>query len=395
MDKKIWLGIGILVVVAGGWYFSSGDGLKGSFYEESSGRSARNTETTERRDSSEIANEIAENNAGSVSAAPSTYVGHYYFTNKDTTIGEIYQAIGEKIPVPGSGGGFSAKGIGYLGQKIIYYDKGYLMYPVNIFGSGKVALLEQKIPKNRGIALYNEMSAISISDSPILRPPTAKPSNATTSAPLADNESGWVLMASKEAKLSDFVAPFKDRVISAFALTSKDKFEKVDVSSYVFGKYSLAWIRLGVKGAPLTPNLGKELPPQSIEVDTFAEMEEIDFGTEALPPLNEGAYVLGKWKNGYQWYRGTLGAVNSNGADINYNDGDKEQAVGWDKIADFDSHPESVKIGQAVVIFSDASGAYWSAKVKAINGDQITVTFDDDGKNKTVSMKKDLWVPVK
>lgn len=247
MNKKIWLVIGILAVVGIGWYFSSGAGLKGSFYDPSSRKI-----DLEKQASSQTLYKTREtkNTPPPTSAAP--YVGKYYFTDEDTTIGEIYNGTGAWV--------------------IAYYDNGYMLYPTTgPYYNAKKASWSQKIPKNRGIVIIRENES-KILFSNLLRPATAKPTEATTTAPLSDYESGWVLVASKEEKLSDYIAPFKDRVASVWAIQNGDKFgkvDKVDMENFLFEKYSMAWVKLVKKGESTSGVAGDMAPNIIIDPKSF------------------------------------------------------------------------------------------------------------------------------
>lgn len=125
--------------------------------------------------------------------------------------------------------------------------EGFYTYPKGPFNAtheiSQAALTSFMIPQNRVVVVISEMAASSYG----LLNGTAKPSAMWTSAPLADTNSGWVLVASKEASLAALTASYKDRVISAFALNGQETFQQVDPATYSLSSNSVVWLHLRPK----------------------------------------------------------------------------------------------------------------------------------------------------
>lgn len=119
-----------------------------------------------------------------------------------------------------------------------------------------------------------------------------------------------------------------------------------------------------------------------------------------------GDTVLGKFKDGFQWFPGKVSKVTTTDKtvwpgivvgkvtsySIDYDDGGKETSLSVSQVALFAEHPASVKEKQKVIIESpNTPGTYWNATVKLVEGKNVTVTYDDEVKDAKVDISK-VWV---
>lgn len=163
---------------------------------------------------------------------------NYLYADKDISMAEI------------------VKGIDPVAHKMLlaYYSPGeknmkagFYTYPKGPFKATneikKEDLVTFKIPKNRVVIVISEMasSAYGLFDNSI------SPSKALTSAPLGDNEYGWVLIASKEKNIATLTSAYQKRVLGAYVLKTQSDFQKVDPSTYKLNEESIFWLKLNTK----------------------------------------------------------------------------------------------------------------------------------------------------
>ena len=141
-------------------------------------------------------------------------------------------------------------------------SKGFHTYPAGPFGTLTTEIKKEDLSKitlarNSGVIMISRANGENYG---VLSANTAPTSAAFPTPLLPDDKSGWVLVAGN-GKLSDLLGASKDRVISTWALkdignsennTAKD-FEKVDMNTYAFSAYHLAWVNLLPKSAVVDP----------------------------------------------------------------------------------------------------------------------------------------------
>lgn len=124
-------------------------------------------------------------------------------------------------------------------------SKGFHTYPAGPFGTAtteikKDDLSKIKLAKNSGVIMISRAKGENYG---VLDPSVAPTSPSFPSPLLLDNESGWILV-SGNGKLADLIGTNKDRIISAWALKDPVTFEKVDMNTYAFSTYHVAWLNL-------------------------------------------------------------------------------------------------------------------------------------------------------
>lgn len=124
-------------------------------------------------------------------------------------------------------------------------SKGFHTYPAGPFGTAttetkKDDLSKIKLARNSGVIMISRVKGENYG---VLDPSVAPTSSSFPSPLLLDNESGWILV-SGNGKLADLIGTSKDRVISAWGLKDPVTFEKVDMNTYAFSTYHVAWLNL-------------------------------------------------------------------------------------------------------------------------------------------------------
>lgn len=172
---------------------------------------------------------------------------NYLFTDKETTMGEIFRGIdpmaNRLILAYYSSGEFGRA------QGFYTYAKGPFTDTYEIKAQDLNSFV---IPANRGVVVMTESDTVSYGlTSPVQMTPTAL-SVAANSAPMDARFGGWVLLPSNTSKISDMIALYKDRVVSVWNLTSRNTFEKVEnLERFALTRYFLVWIKL----APVRQNM--------------------------------------------------------------------------------------------------------------------------------------------
>lgn len=133
-------------------------------------------------------------------------------------------------------------------------SKGFHTYPAGPFGTATTEIKKDDLAKislarNSGVIMIAKVDSES---NGILDPSVAPTSSSFPTPLLPDDKSGWVLV-SGNGKLADLLGTNKDRVISAWALKDPTTFEKVDMSTYAFSTYHVAWLNLLPKSAVTNP----------------------------------------------------------------------------------------------------------------------------------------------
>ncbi len=172
---------------------------------------------------------------------------NYLFTDKETTMGEIF------------------RGIDPAANRLIlaYYSSGELGRAQGFYTFAKGPFKDTYeiktkdlnsfvIPANRGVVVMTERDTVSYGlTSPAQMTSTAL-SVAANSAPMDAKLRGWVLLPSNTSKISDMTALYKDRVLSVWHLTTRNTFEKVEnLERFALTRYFLVWIKL----APVRENV--------------------------------------------------------------------------------------------------------------------------------------------
>ncbi len=129
-------------------------------------------------------------------------------------------------------------------------SKGFHTYPAGPFGTATTEIRKDdfskiKLVKNSGVIMISRVKGENYG---VLDPSVAPTSSSFPSPLLLDNESGWILV-SGNGKLADLIGTNKDRVISAWGLKDPVTFEKVDMNTYAFSAYHVAWLNLLPKSA--------------------------------------------------------------------------------------------------------------------------------------------------
>jgi len=133
-------------------------------------------------------------------------------------------------------------------------SKGFHTYPAGPFGSATTEIKKDDLAKislarNSGVIMIAKVDSES---NGVLDPSVAPTSSSFPTPLLPDDKSGWVLV-SGNGKLADLIGTNKDRVISAWALKDPTTFEKVDMNTYAFSTYHVAWLNLLPKSAVTNP----------------------------------------------------------------------------------------------------------------------------------------------
>ncbi|MCX6733618.1 MAG: hypothetical protein NTX63_02285 [Candidatus Peregrinibacteria bacterium] len=133
-------------------------------------------------------------------------------------------------------------------------SKGFHTYPAGPFGTATTEIKKDDLAKislarNSGVIMISKLDSES---NGVLDPSVAPTLSSFPTPLLADDQSGWILV-SGNGKLADLLGTNKDRVISAWALKDPTTFEKVDMSTYAFSTYHVAWLNLLPKSAVTNP----------------------------------------------------------------------------------------------------------------------------------------------
>lgn len=164
---------------------------------------------------------------------------------------------------------YNPKAVGNRALFIMYsagqggLSKGFHTYPAGPFGTATTEIKKDdlsKVPlaRNSGVVI------LSRSDTEIygvLDPATA-PSGSYTGPFLPDDKGGWVLV-SGNGKLSDLIGASKDRIISAWTLKDATTFEKVDMNTFSFSTYHMAWLNLSPTA--IAPKITKVEPATAVQ----------------------------------------------------------------------------------------------------------------------------------
>lgn len=158
-------------------------------------------------------------------------------------------------------------------------SKGFHTYPAGPFGTAtteikKDDLSKIKLAKNSGVIMISRAKGENYG---VLDPSVAPTSSSFPSPLLLDNESGWILV-SGNGKLADLIGTNKDRIISAWALKDPVTFEKVDMNTYAFGAYHVAWLNLLPNTFVSTDNAPAAIAPK-ISTVAPASIAEGEVGT--------------------------------------------------------------------------------------------------------------------
>lgn len=133
-------------------------------------------------------------------------------------------------------------------------SKGFHSYPVGPFGAATKEIKKDDLSKitlarNSGVVMISKSNGENYG---VLDPSVAPTSSVFPTPLLPDDKSGWVLV-SGNGKLLDLLGTNKDRVISAWGLKDPTTFEKVDLNTYAFSTYHVAWVNLLPKSAVTDP----------------------------------------------------------------------------------------------------------------------------------------------
>lgn len=133
-------------------------------------------------------------------------------------------------------------------------SKGFHSYPVGPFGAATKEIKKDDLSKitlarNSGVVMISKSNGENYG---VLDPSVAPTSSVFPTPLLPDDKSGWVLV-SGNGKLLDLLGTNKDRVISAWGLKDPTTFEKVDLNTYAFSTYHVAWVNLLPKSAVVDP----------------------------------------------------------------------------------------------------------------------------------------------
>ncbi|MDA1060861.1 MAG: fibronectin type III domain-containing protein [bacterium] len=125
-------------------------------------------------------------------------------------------------------------------------EKTYFTYPKGPFGSatkivpGKLSY-EVKAGKAFTVIVRRDGEAYCMKSA-------NQKSSYPITKPLADDKSGWVLMAAHDSDLNKVILPYKDRVKSIYKMKDAENFEKVTDMNVKLKDYYVIWLKLGKKG---------------------------------------------------------------------------------------------------------------------------------------------------
>lgn len=98
-----------------------------------------------------------------------------------------------------------------------------------------------------------------------------------------------------------------------------------------------------------------------------------------------GHYAFAYWEADEYWYPAVIKAVDGDEITVEYDDGTTETT---DTASVIDV---TVSVGDEVECWSDDDEDYYEAVVSAVNGDDIQVTYDEDGSKETVDLSYLRW----
>lgn len=165
---------------------------------------------------------------------------NYLYTNKETTMGEIFRGIdpsANRLILAYYSSGERGRSQGFYTYAKGPFKDTYEIKPQDVD--------RFVIPANRGVVVMTERDTVSYGlMSPAQMTPTAL-SVAANSAPMDAKMGGWVLLPSNTSKISDMTSLYKDRVVSVWNLTSRNTFARVEnLNTFALTRYFLVWIKL-------------------------------------------------------------------------------------------------------------------------------------------------------
>lgn len=264
------------------------NGLKGSFVDTTQG--------TLQFDNTDITN-FASKQASlqAIYGNPATLVAgtNYLFANNDMTMADVYAAINpaaNRILLATYNLGENGNATGFY-----TYPKGPFKGTFDIehdtVNPQSGSLAKVLVKKNRAIVILAEKPSTVYG----LHNSVEEPINALTSALLpADNVNGWTLVALKSGKLTDVIAPFKDRVASLWLLNSQNAFDqKADISATsttTITNSHIAWVNLNTKAA-ITSGFSDSNPDPCIASNTCSTAPTLTLATPT-PTITQGQELV-------------------------------------------------------------------------------------------------------
>ncbi len=289
---------------------------------------------------------------------------NYLFTDKETTMGEIFRGIdpvaNRLILAYYSSGEFGRA------QGFYTYAKGPFTDTYEIKAQDLNSFV---IPANRGVVVMTEKDTVSYGlTPPVQMTPTAL-SVAANSAPMDAKLGGWVLLPSNTSRISDMIALYKDRVVSAWALTSRNTFERIENrDAFALTRYFLVWLKLApaqeVVVAPKEKMLIEYVrngvtTNQWFEGSLISEVNgsyTVELNGQLVNTVNDPTFSLSLSDNKLRLF----GKKNNVASVINPRAGDLE-------------------VNQLVVAKSPKTGRYWNAKILAKKADgTFTIGYKDE-----------------
>ncbi|MFJ5488661.1 tudor domain-containing protein [Hansschlegelia beijingensis] len=99
------------------------------------------------------------------------------------------------------------------------------------------------------------------------------------------------------------------------------------------------------------------------------------------PDFRVGDQVLGRWRGGEHWYPGVVDSISRSDVTIQYDDGDRETAS-FRQVRAYNWRP-----GQRVECNWKNGGTWYSGRIIAIEGDRLSINYDDGDRERTRTSK--------
>lgn len=260
----------------------AGGGLKGSFADESTqGFLQYTTEDATKFENEKSALASKWGAAGTVKAG----VNFYTINTDGLTMADLVKNYNPKQD--GNRALFVIYSAGQYMNGTTPLVKGFHTYPAGPFGAAtneikKEDLSKINLPRNSGVIIISRSQT---ENNGILDASVA-PAGKITGSLLPDNKKGWVLV-SGNGKLADLLGADKSRVVSAWGLKNATDFEKVDLNTYEFSTYHIAWVNLAEKSSVT------DTPASTLPTITKIEPATAEQGQKAVPFTITGTNLAG------------------------------------------------------------------------------------------------------